>query len=282
MTDQSQWPTIDVAMRCRNEMPFATDALEALTRQQGVKARVLFIDCESTDGSREAAEQAQVRILDFDPKAYIPGRVLNLAMEETETDVVAFINADAIAMDEHALLRLVEPLLGEDPAAAATYARQIPREQADDWTKLDYRRAFGERDAVDTRVGTFFSMAASAIHRDVWKALPFDAELRYSEDVDWTNRITTLGHVVQYVPDAVFEHSHDYTIKAHFKRRRGEGRADSAIYRLGNPSIVSDCVRPWAGSLLRDTRAGLLTPKGVAIRTAQALGYFMGRRDPNW
>jgi len=267
---------VDVVMRCRNEMPWAERALAALAEQDGVDARVLFIDCDSSDGSREAAESAGVEIVDFDPRQYVPGVVLNLGMERTETDVVAFINADAIALLPDALQRLIAPLV--DPTVAATYARQVARPDADAQTRADYERAFPAWAELETRFGEFFSMAASAIRRDAWETLPFDPQLRYSEDVDWTHRLRLLGWRVGYVADAPFEHSHDYDLRGELKRRRGEGTADRLIYRIGPPSVVRDLMRPLAGSLLRDARAGLLRPRYVANRVAQAFGYYDGRR----
>lgn len=280
---------IDVVVRCRNEMPHAARTLAALARQRGPRARVLFVDCGSTDGSREAAVDAGVTILDVDPAAYVPGRVLNLAMRHTRSAIVAFVNADAVPCHDDALARLLAPLLGAGPPGpllgaggegriAASYGRQLPRVDACATTRLDHQHAFGD-EPPRLREGRFFSMAASAIRRDVWERLPFDEALRFSEDVDWTRRIGALGFELRYAPDARFEHSHDYDAGGQRRRRRGEGRADAAIARLGAPSLVRDLLRPLGGALLRDARGGALSPRGVALRVAQAVGYFEGRRE---
>lgn len=269
--------TVDVVMRCRNEMPYAQKALAALASQRTVKARVLFIDCHSTDGSREAAVTADARVLDLDPKSYIPGRVLNLGMRETQSDLVAFINADAIALSNDALAKLIAPF-ADDVKIIATYARQLAREDADRLTKLDYARAFPKERALDVRHGHFFSMAASAVRRSGWEALPFDEALRYSEDVDWSLRATSLGWKAAYANESEFEHSHVYDLKAQYKRHAGEGTADTHIHRLGKASVVKDFARPLAGNILRDLRAGVISPHSVATRLYQASGYFVGRR----
>jgi GT2 family glycosyltransferase len=255
-------------------MPWTERTLLGLREQRGVEARILFIDCESTDGSREVAESMGVRLLDWDPKKYVPGRVLNYGMEETESEIAAFVNADAVPLSEDALSTLIAPL--EDRRVAATFARQVARPDADRLTKLDYARAFGD-DPVPTRLGSFFSMAASAIRRDVWSSMPFDPDLRYSEDVDWTTRVTALGYRIEYVPDARFEHSHAYDLRGHFKRRAGEGQADTAIHHLGKASLVTDFARPLVGSLVRDVRAGAAGPDAAMTRVVQAAGYFVGR-----
>jgi len=268
---------IDVVVRCRNEMPFVRAAIDMLTRQDPPGAKVLFIDCGSTDGSREIARSAGCEIMDWDPSAYIPGRVLNMAMHRTTSEVVAFINADAVPQDLSALNSLVIPLV-RDESVVATYGRQIARPDADRHTKADYQRAFGPGGELQIRKGQFFSMAASAISRSVWTRVPFDEELRYSEDTDWTNRVGALGWKIKYIPGACFAHSHNYTLREHYKRWFGEGFADNRIYRLGPPGWLREWARPLAGSLLRDLRSGILTPRSVAIRIAQANGYYTGRR----
>jgi rhamnosyltransferase len=272
---------IDVVVRCRNEMPYAERALESLNAQQGLAVRLLVIDCHSDDGSREAAVRAGATIRDLDPANYIPGAVLNFGMEETRSELVAFINADAVALDPDALSELIAPLQ-RDPTVGATYGRQIARPDADRMTQLDYERAFPPSGELQTRFGEFFSMAASAVRRDAWWHLPFDSSLRYSEDVDWSHRLRAIGWNVEYVPSARFEHSHAYDLRGHFKRRSGEGTADRVIYRLGPASLVRDFARPLAGSVLRDLRAGAVGPRALATRAVQAAGYYNGRRRASW
>lgn len=264
---------VDVVVRCRNEMPYAPRALDALLAQKGVEPRLVVFECGSTDGSREVVAARSIPFVHVDPASYVPGRVLNQGMQATESPVVAFVNADAIALDPHALERLLEPL--EAPAVAATFGRQLPRPSASRATKTEYARAFGDRAPARVRRGAFFSMAASAIRRDVWARLPFDEDLRYSEDVDWTARVRSLGWQVRYVPEARFEHSHEYDLRASFKRRRGEGVAEVAIARVGAPSVIFDLLKPLAGALVRDARAGVWAgPR----RMAEATGYYAGRR----
>jgi rhamnosyltransferase len=268
---------VDVIVRCRNEMPHTKRTLDGLAAQTGTRARVLFIDCGSTDGSRDAAVADGCSIVDVAPEQYVPGAVLNAGMRRTRSELVAFVNADAVPVGTDALKHLVAPLVRGGPDLAASYGRQLPRADADPSTRLEYARAFGEA-ALETRLGTFFSMAASAIRRSTWQCLPFDEGLRYSEDVDWIRRAQALGFRVEYAAAAQFEHSHRYDLHALFRRRSGEGTADTLIHRLGEPSWIGDLGRPLVGSLLRDARRGVLSPQGVARRVVQAAGYFAGRR----
>lgn len=269
---------IDVVMRCRNEMPHTAKAIKAVMSQMGVQARVFFFDCGSTDGSRDLAVEAGTKVCDVDPATYRPGNVINRAMQITQSDIVAFINADAIALTPFSLRDLIAPFLSNENVAA-TYGRQVTRLAASEQTKRDYRRAFGLGASVRTREGQFFSMAASAIRRSVWLQLPFDETLRYSEDVDWVTRISSLGYCVKYAPDAAFEHSHDYSEAEDKKRRMGEGQAATKIFRLGPPSLWREAVVPFLGAVARDIAAGDCSARSRTQRWAQASGYYLGRKQ---
>jgi rhamnosyltransferase len=266
---------IDVVVRCRNEMPHCQRALDALSKQRGIRGRVLFYDCESTDGSREVARRSGVELIDVEPSTYMPGVVLNRGMDATSAQLVAFINADVVALDEDSLVRLAEPL--RDARVAASFGRQLPRADADACAKADTERAFGATRPGRVRSGVFFSMAASMVRRDWWSKGRFDERIRYSEDVEWTRRMTLLGASIEYVPRARFEHSHNYDWRAHFRRRRGEGAADSVIFDLGAARVAREGLVPLASSLLRDARAGRLSVDLAAKRAMQAAGYVWGR-----
>jgi glycosyltransferase involved in cell wall biosynthesis len=115
---------VDVVVRCRNEMPHTPRSLDALAGQRAPAARVLFIDCASTDGSREEAVATGVPLVDWSPDAYRPGAVINAGMERTTSSVVAFVNADAVARGPDALARLIIFHLGA-PSPIADLARPL-------------------------------------------------------------------------------------------------------------------------------------------------------------
>ena len=260
---------IDVVVRCKNEMPWVERTLPALRR---TGARILFVDSGSTDGSLDVAERERVEIVRIAPDAYVPGRVLNDAMRRTSSDIVAFVNADAIPLGDEGVARMVAAC---ERGAAAAYGRQVARPTARRITRIDHARAFPERSAPAWR--HFFSMAASAIRRDVWERLPFDDDLRYSEDVDWTFRLRALGCRIEYVPDAIFEHSHDYDAAGMRKRMLGEGQANAEIFHLGAPRAWSGFVKPLSSQIARDALAGAPPWESLQLRWVAQLSRFRGQ-----
>lgn len=203
-------PTIDVVIRCRNAMPSAREMLAQTLRQADVRARILFMDCGSTDGSLHVAEGFGVRVVEVDPVGHLPGFLLNRGMMLTSSDIVGFIDATCVPTGIRELRTLVDPLL-EEPGVAGTYGRQIERASADEMGLADLRRSVAG--PVQLTWGRFSPMAASAIRRRVWSTLPFNSLLPSSEDLDWFTRVSALhtasggdmGGEVRYVPGARFE-----------------------------------------------------------------------------
>lgn len=268
---------VEVVMRCRNERPYTARALRALAAQRGVRARVLFFDCGSTDGSREDALAAGAQLFEVTPATYMPGAVLNAGMRAAQGAVVAFVNADAIALHPHALEALCAPLF-EEASAAASFGRQRARRESSAATRAEHARTFGPLAPVRLKSGGFFSMVASAVRRSAWEAQPFDETARYSEDVLWTTRAAARGWTVRYAPEALFEHAHDYDARAAWRRREGEGKAERKRAGSGAPGLWSDLLRPLGGALLRDLRAGVLSPEVALRRVAEKGGWYAGLR----
>ncbi len=262
---------VDVVVRCFNEMPHLTRTLSVLL--QDPRLRVRLFDSGSTDGSIDEAVRAGVQIVSTRSPKYVPGKVLNDAMRKTEGEVVAFVNADAVPLSHDAVTRLVEAC---ECGAAASFGRQVPRPDATPATRADYARAFPASREGNGLVH-FYSMAASAIRRDVWEALPFDEALRFSEDVDWTQRVRVLGRAIRYVPGAVVEHSHDYDERQRWKRMFGEGEADAAIYRVGAPGVVRGFAAPLFAQLLRDAGSGVIHAGVARRRVLEQAARWRGR-----
>lgn len=275
---------VDVVIRSHNDMPIIRDTLEALAIQD-VPLRLTAFDNASNDGTRELLAEHTDRIHHVPAGTYVPGRVLNEAMEATENEIVVFINSDCIAQHATAVRALVDGFRG-DPNIAAVFGRQIAH--PDCW-------AVYEKDTEDTYGDGSrqqywkhcFSMAFSAIRRSVWRDLPFRTEIQYSEDIDWTWRARQRGHAIRYVQDGMVMHSHNYTWKQFYKRQFGEGKADAQIFAWSTweRSWWRFALLPFGRQCVSDLRYFLKRGKLLAIptspyfRIAQLLGRWAGFKE---
>ena len=277
------WPRVSVLVRARNDETLIAKTLSGIFSQWPPPFEVIVCDDASTDATRAEAAKFPVRFVERPAGEYRPGRTLNMLVREAKGDIVVFNNSDAVPCDPHWLEALVRPLLANRRAFA--FANQLPRKDAKMLVRKDSERAFGDG-KVQATWKFFFSLASSATWRKNLTDVPFDENIRYSEDVEWTWRNSRLADdpvKVVYCPDAHVEHSHNYSVQELAKRFRGEGCADRIIFG-GKPSLVRELagtaretLRDWA-YLASCPRGWGEIPAAPIRRLVQRLSHWKGMR----
>lgn len=275
-------PLASIVMRSFNEGWALKHTLPALQAQDYRNWELIAFDSGSSDGSVELIRQAKPRhFIQLLPHEYKPGRVLNHGMGFARGDVVIFLNADATPQGTGWLRPLVDAL--QDPRCAAVFSRQIPRPDCRAVFACDYDRCFGERRESE-HWDHFFSMASSGIRKDIWAQRGFLEMMQYSEDDEYTRWCRSAGYRVDYCPQSVAMHSHNYTPRQAYKRSFGEAWALAAVW-AGQPGAFNlrrTVLLGWANDVRRDfafcMRSGRLPewPESFRIRWAQRLGKLAG------
>ncbi|HNX00447.1 MAG TPA: glycosyltransferase family 2 protein [Candidatus Cloacimonadota bacterium] len=274
-------PKISIIMRSKNEMPYVKYVLRMLKSQTQQDFELVCVDSGSTDGTWESIQQyGPDTFYSIAPEEYIPGRVLNEAIQHCRGEIIVFNNADCIPCTNDWLEKLTQPFQ-TDPEVIATFANQLARPTANPLVKKDYARAFGDG-KIAALWRHFFSLASSAVRAEVIREHPFDPTIQYSEDIEWSWRMKQRGFKITYVPDAKVEHSHDYTVKQLFKRFSGEGRADARIYPGENKpflkTVALSSLVEWMRDTIYLTKHGKITyiPYALLHRSIQKYAYWKG------
>ena len=276
-------PRISVLVRAHNDEVLIERTLNGIFSQTVRPFEVVVCDDDSTDRTREVAAKFPVRFFKRPEGAYKPGKTLNALVADAKGDIVVFNNSDSVPCNDRWLDELVKPLLSE--RRAFSFANQLPRADAEVLVRKDNERAFGDG-KVQATWRFFFSLASSATWRQNLVEVPFDEQIQYSEDVEWTWRNSRLEKdpvKVVYCPEAKVEHSHNYTMRELWKRFRGEGVADRVICGDRPPlvrellSAARETLRDWAYLLPRpkDWREIPLAP---VRRLVQRLAHWRGTR----
>lgn len=240
-----------VVMRSHNDMPVVAETLAKL-HEQDHPFELLCLDNESQDGTTEEIRRYTERLVNIPEGSYVPGRVINMGMELSDSECVVFLNSDCTPVDRCWLSNLLRNIEG-NPGVAAVFGRQIPRADCMPLFAKDTEDTYGDG-ARQKFWRHCFSMASSAISRSVWKSLRFNEDLGYSEDMEWTWRARLEGFQIAYVQDAVVMHSHNYTLKQFYKRHYGEGRAEATIFPWAawEKSLLRYSLMPYARQVLSD------------------------------
>lgn len=274
--------TVSIIMRSFNDSGFIESTFKGILRQNYQDFEIVNVDSGSSDGTYDIVRAYNTgTVYQIRPEEYVPGLVLNTAISRSKGDIIVFNNSDCIPQNADWLENLIAPL--SDPHVAATYGRQNPRPDAHPLVRKDHDRAFGDG-SISSRWRHFFSLATSAVRKNVIVEHPFHPKIQYSEDIEWSYRMKQKGYALRYVPDAVVEHSHNYTIPQVRKRFYEEGRAEALIYGR-KFRLFADFMRPCGMEILRDLvyliKSGQYAriPYSFHYRAVQKYAAYKGNQD---
>lgn len=209
-------------LNAAQHLPALFDALSS--QEPSGPREIVLVDSNSTDATCEVAGRYDdVRVIPI--AEFSHGRARNLGAREASGAVIVFMSQDALPRDGSWLAKLVEPF--NDEKVAATYSRQVPRADANPMERFFLMTHFPDRDAEmrekqagqePTLKSVFFSNVSSAVRRELLLTHPFDETLIMSEDQQLSRDLINDGYAVAYAPDSVVIHSHNYSLKAVFKR----------------------------------------------------------------
>ena len=270
---------ISVLMRSHNDIAFIRRTVEALLAQEtGDTVEIISCDDHSTDGTAEyLASVPQICRIAPPEGKYVPGKTLNYMISKARGEYIVFNNGDAIPQHKEYLKNLIAPL--KDPQVDCVFGNQIARPDAFAVVRKDYERAFGDG-SISGRWHKFFSLVSSGFRKSELQEHPFDEKFQYSEDSQWVNRREVK---IIYVPDAVVEHSHNYTLQEVKKRFFNEGVADKQMGKAAPgilrtwKSIFAETVRDWIYLIKnRTVREFFYAPR---YRYVQKMSYHRGTKQ---
>jgi rhamnosyltransferase len=198
--------------------------LAAIDIQRPSPDEIILVDSGSTDDTCAiAGRHPRARVVTVHEFSH--GRARNLGVRAARGNLVVFLSQDARPSNAQWLSSLLEPFV--NPRVAATYSRQIPKDDATpmECFFLQHRFPDGQplrrsmtNDWVPSLESVFFSNVSSAARREVVLRHPFDEELIMSEDQKFSYDVIMAGHTVVYQPSSVVVHSHRYSLAQAFRR----------------------------------------------------------------
>ncbi len=201
-------------------------------------------------------------------------------------DAILFMTQDAVPTDACLIEKLLKAI---EEGAGAAFARQVARDDADIIEKLTRQFNYGDvsyvRSSDDfTKYGiktVFCSDTCMMYDRRVFERLGgFGTRSVFAEDMTYAHKMLLDGGKLAYVADAAVIHSHDYDLKANFKRSRALG-----INQAEHPEIYKNLSSEKEGAkyvryMLKSLTANKKPHKIPYFLLASAVRYFgvlMGR-----
>ena len=221
-------------------------------------------------------------------KEFNHGHARNLGASLSDADVIVFMTQDAIPADKDLLKNLISPIA--DGSAAVSYARQLPKKDADEIEKYTRKHNYPDESRIKTKadlnelgIKTFFcsDVCAAYDHKLFDERGGFEEPVDFNEDMIYAAHAIEDGYAVAYTADARVLHSHNYTGRQQFERNK-----DIGISQKQHPEIFEKYPSEGAGiSLVKSTAAHLIksghaasVPKLIWLSGMKYLGYLHGKK----
>jgi rhamnosyltransferase len=224
---------VSIVIPTLNGGPLFRELLIRLKEQEfDGQLEIVVVDSGSTDGTVELAREYGATVEVIPPGTFNHGLTRDHGVRISTGDIIVLMTQDAIPGDNSLIANLYAPF--EDPQVAGSYARQIPRADADIFTKrtlnnwvtgqltpeVRWIRDVEEYNALSP-MGKYlfcnFDNVCSAIRRSVWELFPFQYN-DFGEDIAWSKRVLESGWKIAYQPSACVVHSHGRSIRYEYKR----------------------------------------------------------------
>lgn len=261
-----------VIMRTKNSSDIIAQTLKALFSQNYKNFELLVVDSGSSDDTLEIVSTYAHRLIKVKPEDYHPGKVLNMAIKETNTKLIVFLNSDTVMLSTDTLKTLIHTQ--NQDGVDAVFSRQIARPEAKPWVRKDYEMAFPNSNKSPNWI--FYSIPLASMKKTAWELIPFYTQTWASEDTKWGYDAKSKGLNVIYEPKAMVMHSHNYNFKQIFNRKYVEGEADSYIF--DKKYSLLDFSKQYLSSIVKDTiyHIRCFEIKELCITYIRRFIYFYG------
>jgi len=279
-------PEVSVVLPTRNAGPLLRAVLTAVRSQQTARRlEIVAFDSGSTDGTVKLLREFDARVTEIPPSGFNHGLTRNQAIAASRAPFVVLLTQDAVPADARWLEALLEPFADDD--VAGTYARQLPRADADVLTRRHLETWLtGSRERRVQRLPErttylrlhplaryhlcVFDDVCSAIRRSVWERIPYDWAY-FGEDLDWGKKVLEAGHSIVYTPAAAVVHSHDRSVWYEYKRTYVCHRRLYELFGLRTVPTLRDALRNSLAAAPRDAAYAWRHERGFRRRAGLAL-----------
>ena len=201
-----------------------------IKKQKNVDFSARYLLTESKDNTESILKSKKLKYDKIKKEDFSHSFTRENAAKTSKADIIVFITQDVEIEDENWLYYLVKDIISGE--VSATYSRQITKfNNLEKYTREknypEHSKIVSKEDIDTLGLKTFFfSDAASAIKKDVFKELNYydGKKPPISEDMYIAYKLITNGHKIKYCSDSVVYHSHDFKLRELYDRYKLTGK----------------------------------------------------------
>lgn len=261
---------------------------------------IIVIDSGSDDGTIDyVLTNEAVRLLRISSLDFGHGRTRNHAIANAHGEYVALLTHDAVPLNNRWLFELVSAL-DRNPGACIAFGCHVAYDDADVFSKRDILNHFNafedqlhdndkflEPDKYVSNLSWrqslhFYSDNNSCVRRSAWLCHKYP-DVEYAEDQILASEMIRTGYQKIYVPAAIVQHSHNYTMLEVLQRSFDEAVAFYRLFGYRLSPLVRHMLVSIVGRTLYDVQYGRtakVSIKHLTLRVLQnalrSFGHYLG------
>lgn len=262
---------ISIVIPTKNAGSSFRQTLEAIYAQDvPLDLEVIVVDSGSTDATLSICQEFPLTLLTIPPETFSHSQTRNDAIRHASGELVILTVQDAQPAGPLWLKHLIEPLQ-KDPRIAGAYSRQVPRPEADFYTRrmfevwgvsstqpmvreIEDLSAYRQLSWEQKSHVCVFSNVSSVIRSSVWEEIPFPP-VEYAEDLAWAREVLEQGYRLAYAPDSVVVHSHHRSWMEHLRRAYIDGKVLPQIFDADVPFPGEEAMEATAQLLYHELQS---------------------------
>ncbi|WP_459926100.1 glycosyltransferase family 2 protein [Flavobacterium covae] len=204
---------ISIVIRNKNEAKLLERTLKILTKFYNDDIdEIILVDNYSNDNSVEIAKKYNCKIIFIDKFTY--GKAINMGIKSAKNNIILLLSAHVIPMGNSFFKNSFSFIQNKKNWAGVRFINSAK----------NFERALEFNFEVRQPLDFGLMAACCLVSKEVWEKVKFDESLVFSEDKEWSNRVTKLGYSIYDINETFF-----YDIKRNEK---------SQLERLKNETLA--------------------------------------------
>ncbi|QNK78755.1 glycosyltransferase [Winogradskyella sp. PAMC22761] len=217
---------ISVVIRNKNESQSLNWVLNILnTLYSEYLKEIIIVDNYSTDDSLKIADKFNCKIVMI--KNFTYGKAINIGIENAKSNYILLLSSHAFPIGDHFFYNALTALKKERNIAGIRFINSFD----------NYKRAFKNNFIVNEPLKFGLMAGCCIVNKEVWKDFKFNENLSFSEDKEWSQRVSNAGYKILDLNETFF-----YAIKRTdqdlINRYKNETLSSYQLHKKQYPSIV--------------------------------------------
>lgn len=235
---------ISIVIRNKNESESLKRTLQVLFQfYKNEFDEIIVVDNESTDDSVKVANEFNCKIVEISNFTY--GKAINLGIENAKNDWILLLSSHSIPMGKHFFKNTMDFISAKEDMAGLRFVNNA----------LNIERVLLDGFEVKKPLDFGLMAACCIVSKKVWNQFKFDEALVFSEDKEWSERVSKNGFKIYQINETFFydikrdkksffnryknETIAYYQLRSHLKFSSKSKVIFSFLYRITLKNIVS-------------------------------------------